>query len=535
MKMIPPVLRQDNRSSAEALVFDLLRSNDGFTGGAALHSVGLAHHRSKASSELDFVIVTAAGILVLEVKGGGISQHDGCFFSTDRYGQRFEIQNPFRQANSAEHSLREQLERQSPELTGQFLTGHAVVFPQTRFRTRSVEWAPELVIDQDDCLDARTFAAALQRAYDYWQSRVGRRVLNGRLIERICRELRPEFECVLSTSNMVALAETQQLTLTQEQLDFIDTLTANQRVLCTGGAGTGKTVLLAEAARRFTAQGLRTLVTCYSPLLAGHLQQVLAGSGATVMPFDQLEQTGEAFDVLLVDEAQDVMSLERVVEGLDSRIRGGIAHGRWVMFYDPNFQARIFGQYSEDAERLLLETGASRVILRRNCRNTREIVAWARMRTGADIGVAGEGSSLDPTEYFWTDPEDQARKVGDLLRNWRTDSVNPQDVVLLSPVPFAQSVFSRLPGGVRVSPWQDAGPTDYRFAQIDEFKGMESRYVIVGDLSRDTLTDENLTLGRLYVAISRARHVLWLMIQADAQRDLDELSIRSRRKERGAR
>lgn len=524
MRMIPAVFPRESSSAAERKVFRLLSELSAYPEGMAFHSLGLMHHPTKPVSELDFVIGTMDGLLVLEVKGGAIAQHEGAFFSRDRHGVLHSIQDPFTQANTGSHALRRQLDRLLPHLKGEVMVGYAVVLPDTSFDVQSTEWDLDVVIDVRDCRDATSFARALKRVYAFWQERVVRRPMNGRMADDIRQALRPEFERAVSIAGVAGEVELQQLALTEEQYGFIDTLMLNPRVLCTGGAGTGKTFLLAEAARRFAAAGDRILVTCHSPLLAAHLRQILNDSLIEVQPFSCLDELTSAVDVLLVDEAQDIMTLEHLVDVLDGHLRGGIEKGRWVMFYDRNLQAHIHGQFSPEAESLLRDTGATVVPLTRNCRNTREIATWTRVRTGGDIGTAMSGSGLPPRELYWTSPTEQAGMVADILRDCLRDGATPSEIAVLSPVSFGESIFSRLTGPVAVRPWAEARPDQIRFATIDDSKGMESRYVIVGDLQAQPDVTAERVMARLYVAITRARAALWLLIRRDYLAELDQLA-----------
>ncbi len=101
--------------------------------------------------------------------------------------------------------------------------------------------------------------------------------------------------------------------LTDEQYERLDAFEGTPRILCMGGAGTGKTFIAAEMARRHAAAGDRVLMTCASPVLAAYLRARLSSFGIDVMPLEQalgeLPQ-GEPYDVLLLDEAQDVLDLE---------------------------------------------------------------------------------------------------------------------------------------------------------------------------------------------------------------------------------
>ncbi|MFX5562792.1 DNA/RNA helicase domain-containing protein, partial [Acinetobacter baumannii] len=76
----------------------------------------------------------------------------------------------------------------------------------------------------------------------------------------------------------------------------------NQRILVLGGAGTGKSVVLAEAAKQEAAAGRSVLVTFRSPGLRTFFEPRLAGRAIEVREFDSIDPASR-FDVLLVDEA----------------------------------------------------------------------------------------------------------------------------------------------------------------------------------------------------------------------------------------
>ncbi len=66
-------------------------------------------------------------------------------------------------------------------------------------------------------------------------------------------------------------------------------LGSRRRAAIAGGAGTGKTLLALEKARRLANDGFRTLLVCYNRPLADHLSRVNAKpDGLTVMSFHQL-------------------------------------------------------------------------------------------------------------------------------------------------------------------------------------------------------------------------------------------------------
>ena len=54
------------------------------------------------------------------------------------------------------------------------------------------------------------------------------------------------------------------------------------------------------------------------------------------------------YDVLVVDEAQDLMTFD-ILEDLEQAVVGGWADGRWTMFLDQNRQAHLYGDFDPDA------------------------------------------------------------------------------------------------------------------------------------------------------------------------------------------
>ena len=67
--------------------------------------------------------------------------------------------------------------------------------------------------------------------------------------------------------------ETRIARLTEDQLRLIDVVEVNPRVICSGGAGTGKTMLALELAKRWGAAGMKTVLACHSPWLKRYLER----------------------------------------------------------------------------------------------------------------------------------------------------------------------------------------------------------------------------------------------------------------------
>ncbi len=258
MKMIPSTPHKTD-SSGELRVFDRFRM--AFENGAnanltAFHSLNLTRHARKRFGEIDFVIVGSQGVLVLEVKGGGISCHGGTWYSTDRMGRENHLrESPFRQAESAMQGLRMRVESTLPPiLCSQLTWGYGVIFPDCDWSVSSAEW------DQAMVADARTLRSMerwLSGLFRYWRGRNQEKGQGARdqAIDALKEFLRPDFDVGIPLHVTLDELEERGASFTEDQMSLLDVVDANPRVICIGGAGTGKTFLGMELARRWSASG----------------------------------------------------------------------------------------------------------------------------------------------------------------------------------------------------------------------------------------------------------------------------------------
>jgi hypothetical protein len=522
MKLIPPEISLRNPSAAEIKVFRLLKIVE-VEDCIALHSLNLSEHDYKLCGEIDFLIVGPPGFFVLEVKGGRVARKNGVWAFTDRYGQeRRKAEGPFDQAQSAAFALLKRLKALVPAGSlPRLVFGWAAVFPDQEFGERTVEWAPEMVLDEDDCRTALALESALRRLIRYWKAKSeGARRLQPQEVERLRGALRPDFELVPSLRLLGEQLDVAHNSLTETQYKVLDLVEVNDRILCAGGAGTGKTFLAAEVGRRESAAGRKVLVTCKSSILARFLaeQPGLMSGNCTILELSGASSRAGRYDCIVIDEAQDVMNADDLAT-VDGLLNGGMETGRWRMFYDSNRQTGILGEFDPMAFELLVETRPARVNLPDNCRNTRDIVTQVQLVTGADVGVSTAGTGV-PVEYqFWTTDQEQAEKLAAHLLGLLEDGVEPRHVTVLSPARLEDSCVRFLPGPLRtklraldahsvVRPAKGIG-----FAAIRDFKGLENRFVCVVDLRH--LDDTVEALNTLYVAMTRPRAGLWLAIHND--------------------
>lgn len=523
MLMIPAV-PHGTHSQAEKRVFGRLRdafADDRSGSMVAYHSLNLTRHAYKRFGEIDFLICCPQGIFCLEIKGGRIACRDGVWQYTNRYDEISEsVEGPFKQAESALHGLMANLRANIPESTvAQFTIGYGVVFPDCEWGVVGAEW------DYHVLADARSFRDLegwLKRLFRYWREKDGYdRMPDTDALRTLRRYLRPEFEAIVPLYVQANQAEERVVSLTEDQMAMVDIVSANPRVLCSGGAGTGKTFLAIELARRWTAEGMKVALACRSPWLRRYLEAKLAIPGITVTLAESIQtacrRAGlDKFDALIVDEGQDLFDMISL-DKLDATLKNGLSGGQWCIFHDANNQSGLIGAQDQEAYDYLLSTQPARVPLKTNCRNTRVILEKVQTTLRADMGVRGAGEGPKVREHVVPTREASAEMLAREIREIVDEGgIASGGVTILSPLPFDESSVALL----HKSPKHEIVILDefsmrniplgkISFAEIANFKGLENEVIIVVDLEEPTKGDKLLSMH--YVAMSRARVILSLI------------------------
>lgn len=563
--MLPPVIDESTVSDAERRVFALMKHAPDTDGWVVLHSLGLSHRGRKPYGEIDFVVlIPGEGVLCIEVKGGRIACRNGEWETTDRNGTTRRLnRSPFLQAREGMFALRDVVnQRTQRQIPDTLVFAYAVVMPDIRFALRTPEWESWQIIDRDSLLRplstllrsvVRNTAALLCPPPAGEPTAASVRIIKQRL--------RPDFELVVARTAQIEQTEEKLLQLTEGQYATLDMLTENSRCLVSGAAGTGKTMLALEFARRAALSGGRTLFICFNRLLGDWLERqcsslaadhlLTAGSYHKLLrevildspladEFKRIEQRGDArplfaeaypeqgalalaekepYDVLVVDEAQDLLSAS-AVDVLNVWLRDGLSNGRWAIFGDFERQAIFGGQTAEELKANLAQAAPefTRAALKVNCRNSRNIGQETALLSGFDAPPYRMGQVLGlPVDYrYYRTPEAQCGILNEVLRSLLAEGVRPRDVVVLSEYKLANSGIAGIDGGrdFHVAEMAEAVPATLRipairFATAQAFKGMESPVIILCDVERVT---DAAPQSLLYVAMSRARAHLILLV-----------------------
>jgi hypothetical protein len=326
------------------------------------HNYNLSLHPAstgKVEGQIDYLILNKYGLLIIEVKGGGIfvDQNDS-YFCYDNKNGRYETQNPFNQAKEYVYSLKNLIDAKpfiyrcvvfphesGFELIGPQLIGYKHLFFSKRdldsketdyaknelfyqFLCRLYKEARRVVIEQLDPTLPK--AKVAEKMWDKFPE------LDKKTLQRLKNELFPS-----QTTYGFDPDRIRNEIILEENYEILKGLRKNTRVMIEGAPGTGKTIL----ATKFLAENLlkqhRGIFFCANKLLRSKMEYLIYEeykldpnliTFRTYHPEIKHTDINENIDFIIIDEAQEFFDkgLFDFVDGLDKNIAPKI-----LLLYDP--------------------------------------------------------------------------------------------------------------------------------------------------------------------------------------------------------
>lgn len=547
-KMVPTKM-PENRPKSERKMFRILQEGlpENFTIFYSLVHNFFREEDSLEEGELDFLIIHREhGFLAIEVKGGEDIRYlpkRKKWLSKPRGGREQEISDPFKQVTRNIHNLVDEIAKRGiVEGVGRafpFPFGFAVAFPDASVRTK--EFPPnikrELIIDMEDLGD---ISERIQSIMGLLPKRDYHRNISEQEYNDLMNKFfLPEFRLARSVSAQISEEEAELIRLTEQQYNILDALRLQPRAVIQGFAGTGKTLLAMEKAKRLASEGKSVLLLCFNRTLADFIRSRMADDSQMVTvdnyhrfarqiikraglefrpprPENDIEssffwnrtvpellelaqqQTTVRFDAIIIDEGQDFNPawLEGLMEFLDDKEKGCL-----YFFHDQH--QNVYGRLPLPFEK------QHPFLLDHNCRNTRKIGKLVARVGGIEderyLAYNPEGEDVVYIPY--DKHEEQPDLIADIINKLRRKGVLPQQIVVLSPHSLDTSCLS---GAIQIAglPLQeyegDGGKGAIRFSTIKGFKGLESDITILCDVEENEPLEE-------YVAMSRAKHLLYII------------------------
>jgi hypothetical protein len=422
-KMVPPHIDRSSSSPGEVFVFDVLSSSPETSDWMVLHSYDLPRNTEMRRHELDFiVIVPGLGICAIEVKA-----HLSASVSTDGVWQLGSQpptkKSPPRQALDACYALKRFIEP--------WLAKSPKVAPLLVFTSAEVPALPELDLDcQLSPREGSVGDLLIQKILASIKTGSGS-LLSEEEAATVRSRLRPSFEVLASPKERSALTKRDLLSATTEQIQILDAIGTNPRILIEGAPGSGKTLLAVEAARRARIQGQSVRMLCFNHALGLHLRteadEMFEASSLYGFLVRKLEESPPAnpdtdywaslaeravaaiteadkVELLVVDEYQDLVD-RRFLPILDALVIGGLSQGRWVLAGDAKHQ-QIQSESSTHSDEY--RARAVTVTLTKNCRNLRSHGEWIEKISGYGqiFQTYLRQVEVDPPETLFMDEDD---------------------------------------------------------------------------------------------------------------------------------
>lgn len=569
--MIPPVPKEFDSKSEEGLVFLALKKlpDDYYV----FHSVKttVVENDVLYEREIDFVVANAKkGILCIEAKNGSNLSYDGRFWRYSN-GEIMRHEGPYSQISSAKRAIISKIKYHPNEevrnLFAKCKVMHAVFFfkvPETQFMEMARQGLPEdaeprITLFAEDMINptrkiADIFSLKLpaQSRYSAEETKLSDDEFKLLLDTVLC----PAFNLIPTPTAKNILMVDQMNQLLKEQYRLLDFLEEQPSAVINGAAGTGKTMIAVEKARRNSVNGEKVLFLCYNRLLCEHLNAVHKHNekkpyraqfqNVDFMTISRLakEVTGNYSDYeglmawlencyvdfelfgykhVIVDEGQDfgLIDLQVGTSKEDARKNCSIINtlqevvteggGTFYLFYD-KFQMIQGGANAEYELLDCIQECDCRLTLHCNCRNTKEIAKTSvtplkekKRKAINPITACTWFTPTKPVMHLVEDDDVAIETLHKILRKYEEEDI--KDIVILTPGTID---YCCLADELEQDAYSNSGYCTYSYdgrkykvTTCIKYKGLEADAIIMLDLNKQSFTGKKGL--EFYVGSSRAK------------------------------
>lgn len=589
--MIPPVPKEYDERSDEGAVFKALQKlpDDYYV----FHSVKgtVVENDVVYERELDFVVANAKkGILCIEAKNGSNIGFDGRNWRYSR-GDIMHHDGPYNQIATAKRVIISKIKCHPNEEVRKLFSKckvlHAVFFfrvPESKFMDMARLGLPEdadpkITLFAEDMINPTkkiaeifTLKTPAQVKYTVDETKLTDDEFQLLLDTVLC----PAFNLIPSPKAKDIAMIDQMNQLLHEQYRLLDFLEEQNSAVINGAAGTGKTMIAVEKARRHSINGEKVLFLCYNRLLCDYLIKTHSRSDVKAyrtqfknvdfMTISKLakEKTGNFtdFDGLLrwveecygdiesfgykhviIDEGQDFglinnqLGINRdtakkncsIIDAMQEVVLSG--GGTFYLFYD-KYQMIQGGAGAEYELLDCIQDCDCKLTLHCNCRNTKEIAKTSvsplkdkKNKAIMPTTACAWFTPIKPVMHIVKDDTAAISELNKILKKYQDDEL--KNITILTPGIIEYSCIADLLDEEESVEGYNTYSFDGRHYNVTtciKFKGLESDAIVMLDLNKDSFGGKKGL--EFYVGTSRAKIRLDLVcniIPADYRNIVREL------------
>ncbi len=330
------------------------------------HDYNLSTHpwsKGKVEGQVDFLLMSKYGLLIIEVKGGGLSvDEDDRYYSSNSKGGRYETQNPFNQAKGYTHTLIELIDKKIFVYRAVVLpheAGFNLVGPQLS-DYENLFFSKKDFAELDEKLDAelitKKFFSFLVNLAKSSRRKILKQLNPNWNIEKINKKLFDEYP-ELSSKQINSLKSEllppqsnygynperiNSEIILNENYEILKGLRRNRKVIVQGAPGTGKTVLAKKFFADCILKDQKGIFYCANKLIQSKLEHSILrdyGVDTRLIEFKIFhensinEKINQEVEYVIFDEAQEYFN-KGLYEFIE-KIERNLEFPKFLILYDP--------------------------------------------------------------------------------------------------------------------------------------------------------------------------------------------------------